>query len=656
MKTFLMILLLSIKIFATPYYVNLSGTGGGTSWATAKAYTSFSFSSLVAGDIVYVDGGADSVTYGLWTINKSVSGGIITITRGLETGHNGKPIFRLASDGGDHTSFELTSCVNIKLSHLSIKWNLGETSSTQYNRCVLYNGGHDCIIDSCEVISDGGANGVYIGGGAYNIQITNNWVQVYPNSIADKDQCDINIYSAGGGHVISGNTLIQGGSSASSAVSCENIYIGYDGYNGNALTSKPQLLIANNFMLYDNILAGGNGGSVTAIYMYQSYSCRLVVYNNIIMQHTMNIDGFEIVGQNVSGGIKVSLKMYNNTFYSNSTACNVMRISTFDTLEIKNNIFRAQHGYSNLIAFTYASLASITSKVIDYNQYYDNGTTFTIGDYPSGTYSWSTWQGMGYDTHSLRSAASFVNVNGDNAADYKISAGAPNIDNGVTISTVTTDYFNTARPQGGTYDIGAYEYISSPVIPTVTTTTATSIGTVSASSGGNVTSSGGVTVTSRGVCWNTSANPTTSNSHTSDGSGTGVFTSSISGLNNNTLYHYRSYAVNSAGTAYGNDLTFTTLGVVTAPTLIAPINETINSTITITFSWSTVIGATSYNYLIERYYNGVWSTAFSGNTASTSVTKTMPVIGTYRWSVQTVSGGSTGVFSSTFLVTTVVCQ
>jgi len=74
-----------------------------------------------------------------------------------------------------------------------------------------------------------------------------------------------------------------------------------------------------------------------------------------------------------------------------------------------------------------------------------------------------------------------------------------------------------------------------------------------------VTADGGATVTARGVCWATTANPNLTNSYTSDGTGTGVFTSSITGLTANTPYHVRAYATNIAGTAYGSDLQFTTL-------------------------------------------------------------------------------------------------
>jgi hypothetical protein len=63
----------------------------------------------------------------------------------------------------------------------------------------------------------------------------------------------------------------------------------------------------------------------------------------------------------------------------------------------------------------------------------------------------------------------------------------------------------------------------------------------------------------RGVCWSTSPNPTTADSYTIDGTGTGTFVSILSGLTPNTLYYVRAYATNSVGTAYGNEVSFTTL-------------------------------------------------------------------------------------------------
>nr|MBC8385684.1 VCBS repeat-containing protein [Candidatus Cloacimonadota bacterium] len=96
-------------------------------------------------------------------------------------------------------------------------------------------------------------------------------------------------------------------------------------------------------------------------------------------------------------------------------------------------------------------------------------------------------------------------------------------------------------------------------VATVTTTSASLITFNSASTGGNVTADGGGTVTTRGVCWNTSGTPTTSDFTTTDGTGTGEFVSSLTGLLSETQYYVRAYAVNSEGVAYGNEVEFTTL-------------------------------------------------------------------------------------------------
>jgi hypothetical protein len=94
--------------------------------------------------------------------------------------------------------------------------------------------------------------------------------------------------------------------------------------------------------------------------------------------------------------------------------------------------------------------------------------------------------------------------------------------------------------------------------PSVTTTPVSEILYTSATSGGTVTSDGGTSVVSRGVCWGTSSNPTIENKITTDGTGTGQFASSVTGLSIGKTYYLRAYAMNSAGTEYGSEVSFTT--------------------------------------------------------------------------------------------------
>ena len=113
------------------------------------------------------------------------------------------------------------------------------------------------------------------------------------------------------------------------------------------------------------------------------------------------------------------------------------------------------------------------------------------------------------------------------------------------------------------------------VLPTVTTTSATSVTESSAVTGGNVTSDGNASVTERGVVYATTQNPTISNTKVTSGSGTGSFTCNLSGLQPNTTYYVRAYAINSKGTAYGTQVTFTTSKSISLPTVTTTIVSSI---------------------------------------------------------------------------------
>ena len=91
------------------------------------------------------------------------------------------------------------------------------------------------------------------------------------------------------------------------------------------------------------------------------------------------------------------------------------------------------------------------------------------------------------------------------------------------------------------------------VSPTVTTSSATDIAETSATVGGNVTDDGGATVTERGIYYGISTSPETSGTKLQIGSGTGVFSTSLTGLSAGTTYYIKAYATNSNGTSYGSE-------------------------------------------------------------------------------------------------------
>jgi hypothetical protein len=132
-----------------------------------------------------------------------------------------------------------------------------------------------------------------------------------------------------------------------------------------------------------------------------------------------------------------------------------------------------------------------------------------------------------------------------------------------SLNSATTYIAFTITGNLGQYDSWYIDNVSVTVPtgnpPIVTTTAVSAISITGATSGGNVTLAGTSDVTARGICWGTALNPNILGNHTMDGTGMGVFTSTLTGLPPNTAYHLRAYATNNTGTSYGADIQFTTL-------------------------------------------------------------------------------------------------
>ena len=152
----------------------------------------------------------------------------------------------------------------------------------------------------------------------------------------------------------------------------------------------------------------------------------------------------------------------------------------------------------------------------------------------------------------------------------------PTVADNKTVDSLTPDRFSsllTGLTANTTYYVRAYATIadgtvygnefsfnSLPVaLPSVSTTNIVLITQTTAQANYTISSDGGADIISRGICWSANPNPTTSESKTIDeSSAMGVFGAELNGLTENTIYYVRPYATNSLGTAYGNELTFTT--------------------------------------------------------------------------------------------------
>lgn len=140
-----------------------------------------------------------------------------------------------------------------------------------------------------------------------------------------------------------------------------------------------------------------------------------------------------------------------------------------------------------------------------------------------------------------------------------------------------------------------------PGIPSLTTTSPSSISPISANSGGNITSNNGSTIIARGVVWNTMPEPKIDlATKTKDSIGIGIFASSIKPLLPGKTYFVRAYATNGIGTAYGNEISFTTL--------FAPPTVTTAEVIKITTTTATSGGNVTYDGASPVTARGiVWS-------------------------------------------------
>lgn len=140
-----------------------------------------------------------------------------------------------------------------------------------------------------------------------------------------------------------------------------------------------------------------------------------------------------------------------------------------------------------------------------------------------------------------RIIANFVDLQIDKNYYYKFEYS-----NGVNLTTSDVHSF--------------YLDAANVTLPTVITMEIHEVQGNTAVGGGEITDDGGYYVTARGVCWATHRNPTIFDRCTTDGMGTGNYTSTMTDLEPNSIYYVRAYAINEKGTSYGTEYSFETFG------------------------------------------------------------------------------------------------
>lgn len=449
----IIILCLSLFVYssgAVKYYVDkdAAGTGSGLSWVNAaKKVSSLPWASLVAGDTVFISGGTVSKTYNKDQISsKIVTNGVVVVTKGKDAGHNGEVVFAQTSPIATETwlryTFGLNACQGIKLTGLTFTTLVNNSENGAY--ILGLGNGQNNIVENCKIISNGNGYCVYLSKET-KATISNNIITVEPNTL-QWGQDAINGGGGGGGHTITGNKLTMGGSVYSENYHKDMIQFHQEGATNNFVTT-----IANNFFYYNSEYISVSG----IMYLAGVLSNIYYIYNNVMVTNVAGVA--EVVIYPYNSSYNLSAHVYNNTMITGEeSSTDPFVFGDLDTLDVKNNIVVMDSISSGADIYTFIQSApgSIPVKSIDYNHY--SVRPKGVKNNFSGQ-AFSTWKGLGYDTHSDTGVVSFTNMWGTNSEDYITTIGR---DKGTTIPQFDTDIRNKHRPQGATWDKGALEYVS----------------------------------------------------------------------------------------------------------------------------------------------------------------------------------------------------
>ena len=461
----------------TSWYVSTtsSGNGSGNSWANKKIYSTFNWSNVTPGDVVYMDGGADSLVYNInqYGVNSHGTAALpILITKGVDASHNGKVVFRSTS----------TNYIGMSLSNISytifdnLKWK-GGLSATGENWIVDFGGNTQSVtFQYCEFELN-----YSCGIGTNSEQTSNNikflhcniynWLDTGTNSSSDM------LWLGGQNHtnweIAYCNIINKNPKTGATPSSAHRDLVQFSwGFGGAGGTTK----IHHNF--FDDRSAGAAGACIEAYDVGGNWE----IYNNIWKSNSTGANGsgdFSLISMSIPRsagavwGIRTwfsSMKLYNNTFYATTSHVSPLFLIGFSSVDVRNNIFYAPSLGSGSIYLATDLYTQNHSMTWDYNQYSNNAHSNIMAGYGdtgvgiadgASTYTWAQWRAAGYDLHSTYNTDTpdFINPTSLEATGYGLQAGSDGINDGTTIAFVTNDYSGINRPQGTAYDFGAFEYI-----------------------------------------------------------------------------------------------------------------------------------------------------------------------------------------------------
>jgi hypothetical protein len=298
-------------------------------------------------------------------------------------------------------------------------------------------------------------------------------------------------------------------------------------------------------------------------------------------------------------------------------------------------------GYAN---FT-SSSSVLTSPVFDLSGYSAVELTFDVAKFGTGGDGPITVE-VSDDGGTSWTAQTFDSPT-PNSSTYLTSGPTPITATG---SNVRFRFIRTGSASQKRFrDFSLIDNFSPTTEPSLNSPTVASITTTSATLGATVTSDGGDAITSRGTVWGTATNPT-GNVLAEGGTTVSAFTHGRSGFTANTLYYYRGYAINSIGTGYSANGTFTTLH--NAPNVGSGSGATTSSIVANWTAPSGPAGSENFTYEVEVDNNSDFSSVTysqSGiSSATLSATATgLPAGTTYYYRVRANNAGGSSAWSAT---------
>jgi len=202
-----------------------------------------------------------------------------------------------------------------------------------------------------------------------------------------------------------------------------------------------------NVTIRGNWISHPNGGLNNHGMWLEDASGTVNVFNNIVFMPVGDEQGIAYVNQ--GGGTGKAL-MYNNTVYGSLWGYG---IDSSPNSEIKNNVAIGAAGKTGI----QIEGRPPPAQNIDYNLIsVPNGTIADVNGQPK---TWTQWKSLGFGARGINAPPQFVSSNPKSPADFQLSSTSPAVNHGYNISSVGVDYMSVLRPQGGVYDIGAYERV-----------------------------------------------------------------------------------------------------------------------------------------------------------------------------------------------------